>query len=136
VETGGALQLGIAHGYSIKEIYGKTSVRVCAPIQMIPLHFRVLMAWDKYRYMYVQCQYSAAVDTGCLRKTRDLYGLQRKTVLLAVLTRRRTMEVRDWNPGMVRTRWCRACNSSYICRPHTTSRLKRYKTSNYSAGPH
>ena len=32
----------------IKEIYGKTSVRVCAPIQMIPLHFRVLMAWDKY----------------------------------------------------------------------------------------
>ena len=32
----------------IKEIYGKTSVRVCAPIGMIPLHFRVLMAWDKY----------------------------------------------------------------------------------------
>ena len=36
----------------IKEIYGKTSVRVCAPIGMIPLHFRVLMAWDKYRLSY------------------------------------------------------------------------------------
>ena len=24
----------------IEEIYGKTSVRVCGPIQMIPLHFR------------------------------------------------------------------------------------------------
>jgi len=31
----------------IKEIYGKTSVRVCAPTEMIPLHFRVLMALDK-----------------------------------------------------------------------------------------
>ena len=76
----------------------------------------------RYSYTYVQCQYSAAVDTGCLRKTRDLYGLQRKTVLLAVLAGRRTMEVRDWNPGMVRTRWCRACNSSNICYLHTTSR--------------
>jgi len=35
----------------IKEIYGNTSVRVCAPIQMITLHFRVLMAWDKYILM-------------------------------------------------------------------------------------
>ena len=39
----------------IKEIYGKTSVRVCAPIQMIPLHFRVLMAWDKYANVSYLC---------------------------------------------------------------------------------
>ena len=47
--SGGVLVPG--HKYpktGVKEIYGKTSVRVCAPIQMIPLNFRVLMAWDKY----------------------------------------------------------------------------------------
>jgi len=49
----GTRVLVLGHKYpktGIKEIYGKTSVRVCAPIQMIPLHFRVLtMAWDKYQ---------------------------------------------------------------------------------------
>ena len=37
----------------IKGIYGKTSVRAWALIQMIPPHFRVLMAWDKYHNMPV-----------------------------------------------------------------------------------
>ena len=32
----------------IKEIYGKTSVLVCAPIQMIPLQFGALIARNKY----------------------------------------------------------------------------------------